>query len=312
MAKYRILTLDGGGIRGLVTAILLERIVAEHPTFLQDIDLIAGTSTGGIIALGLAKGLSPTELRNLYQNKGKDIFDDSIWDDIVDIGRLRGAEYGNKKLMRELKRVLGADTTLGDLGRKVLICTFDLDNEDTDPKKQTWKPKLFHNYSGPKNDRKAIAYKVALYTSAAPTYFPSYEGYIDGGVYANNPSMAALAQTQDSRYLSPPPSLKAEVRLLSIGTGTPLTYIAGKRHDWGFAQWAKPLISLMMDGVMGIAHYQCEQILGDHYHRLAPTFPPGKSYPLDDVRKIDELIEFAENQVTADLTEALQWIGKRW
>jgi hypothetical protein len=312
MSKYRVLSLDGGGIRGLVTAILLERILDDVPDFLATVDLIAGTSTGGIIALGLANSLSPSELRDLYENKGKDIFDDSFLDNIVDLGKLAGADYSNRKLRRELKKVLDADTTLGDLEKKVVICTFDLDAEDEDTGERSWKPKLFHNYPGEDSDRDEIAYKVALYTSAAPTYFPSVDGYIDGGVYANNPGMAALAQALDKRGFPPPlsPPTLGDVRLLSLGTGVSLTYIPGSRLDWGYAQWAKPLITLMMDGVMGVAHFQCRQILGNHYHRLAPTFPEGTAYPLDDVEKTDELAVFAEQDV--DITETVEWIQQQW
>ena len=86
MASYNILSLDGGGIRGLLTAIILERLNLTNPGWLDKVDLLAGTSTGGIIALGLANGLTPTQLRNLYQKKGEKIFDDSWLDDLKDIG----------------------------------------------------------------------------------------------------------------------------------------------------------------------------------------------------------------------------------
>ncbi|HSD50900.1 MAG TPA: hypothetical protein VLG48_05775, partial [Candidatus Methylomirabilis sp.] len=182
---------------------------------------------------------------------------------------------------------------------------FDLDNED--PQKRTWKPKLFHNFPGPNTDRAELAFKVGLYTSAAPTYFPSVDGYIDGGVYANNPSMCALAQTQDVRY-SPTPSLE-EVRLLSLGTGTSLQYIAGKSHDWGYVQWVEPLINLMLDGTAGIGDYQCKQMLGDHYHRLAPVFPAGVTVPMDDVGKIPYMITFAES---LPIDKTVTWLKSRW
>jgi patatin-like phospholipase/acyl hydrolase len=148
---------------------------------------------------------------------------------------------------------------------------------------------------------------VALYTSAAPTYFPSVDGYIDGGVYANNPAMCALAQTRDRRY-SPTPPID-EVLLLSLGTGTSLQYIKGKSHDWGYAQWVKPLISLMLDGTAGIADYQCRQMLGDRYHRLAPVFPAGTTVPLDAVDRIPYLIEFAE---TVPIDETIEWLRQTW
>ncbi|MHC4363307.1 MAG: patatin-like phospholipase family protein, partial [Planctomycetota bacterium] len=274
MAKYRVLSIDGGGIRGVVTTVLLQRIVATPglENLLNSIDLIAGTSTGGLLALAMAKELDLGEIRDVYVKKGPKIFDDSWLDDLVDLGRLRGADYGTRGLRRELRRLF-RNTTLGELSKRVLITAFDLDNEE--PERRAWKPKLFHNFDGPENDRASLARDVGLYTSAAPTYFPSVDGYIDGGVYASNPAMCALAQTQDPRY-DPTPSLD-DVLLLSLGTGRSLQYIKGKSHDWGYAQWIKPLITLMLDATAAIADYQCQQMLRERYHRLAPVFPGGVS-----------------------------------
>jgi hypothetical protein len=146
-----------------------------------------------------------------------------------------------------------------------------------------------------------------LYTSAAPTYFPTVDGYVDGGVYANNPSVCALSQTQDPRIGRQPDM--DEVVLLSLGTGTSLVYIKGKRLDWGFAQWVQPLISLMLDGVSGVADYQCQQFLGEHYHRLAPVFAPGVSLPLDAVKRVPEMVAFAEG---VKLDRTVQWLQTHW
>jgi patatin-like phospholipase/acyl hydrolase len=308
MAKYRILTFDGGGIRGIVTAIILERLNSEEGLtgWLDSVDLIAGTSTGGLLALVLAHGLDIGEIRSLYEEKGDEIFDDSWLDDIIDIGKITGADYDIKNLERELKRIF-RQTTLAQLKRHVLITAFDLDNESPDPLKRIWKPKLFHNFPGADSDGKQLAYKVGLYTVAAPTYFPSVDGYIDGGVCASNPSMCAFTQSQDSR-LKNRPSIE-DVVLLSLGTGTSLIYIKGKNLDWGYAQWAKPLVSLMLDGVAGIADYQCMQILGERYHRLAPVFPPGVSIPMDDIKKVPFMIEFAEK---VDIRTTIRWLKDNW
>lgn len=309
MTTYRVLSIDGGGIRGLVTTVLLQRLAAEPGLsgFLERADLLAGTSTGGLLALGLAKGLELDEMRRLYVERGPKIFDDSWLDDLLDIGKLRGADYSIGPLRRELRRILGASTTLGELEKRVLITTFDLDNRHPDPSRRTWKPKLFHNFPGAGNDRRELAYKVGLYTAAAPTYFPAVDGYIDGGVYAGNPAMCALAQTQDARY-KPTPTLD-EVVLLSLGTGTSLFHIKRKNLDWGYAQWIKPLVSLMLDGSTGIADYQCHQMLHERYHRLAPVFPPGTSVPMDGVKKIPEMISFAES---TRITKTAGWIRRHW
>jgi patatin-like phospholipase/acyl hydrolase len=311
MTKYRILSLDGGGIRGVITAIILQRLNAEPRLngWLNSVDLIAGTSTGGLLALGLAHGLSPEFMRSVYETKGAEIFDDSWLDDLVDIGKITGADYDIKNLEREVKKIFGK-TTLAQLKRRVLITAFDLDNESHNKALRTWKPKLFHNFPGHDTDGSELAYKVGLYTSAAPTYFPSVDGYIDGGVYATNPSMCALAQSQDSDFKNRP-SL-SDVVLLSLGTGTCLLYIEGKELDWGYTQWAKQLVTLMLDGTSGIADYQCNQILGDRYHRMAPVFPPNISIPMDAVDRIPYMVEFAESHKHVDLTATIKWLKDYW
>jgi len=310
MAKYRVLSIDGGGIRGVVTTVMMERLAATPglESFLDRADLIAGTSTGGLLALGIAHGLNLEEIRSIYVDDGPEIFDDSWIDDLLDLGKLRGADYKTAPMRRVLKRVLGGETTLGQLEKKVLITTFDLDNGHAKKSERTWKPKLFHNFTGPGSDRSALAYKVGLYTAAAPTYFPTVDGYIDGGVYATNPAMCALAQTQDQRYFDPPTPLD-DVVLLSLGTGTSLFHIKGKNLNWGYAQWIKPLISLMLDGVSGIADYQCRQMLRDRYHRLAPVFPPDVSIPMDGVKKIPYMIDFAGG---LKLSKTVDWMQANW
>ncbi len=311
MSKYRILSIDGGGIRGIVTTIILQRLKAEPglAEWLDKVDLFAGTSTGGLLALGLAHGVDLKEIRDLYEVKGPQVFDDSWLDDLIDLGKIIGADYDIRNLEREVHRIFG-DTTLGDLARRqryVLITAFDLDNEAADPARRTWKPKLFHNLPGTANDDGELVYKVGLYTSAAPTYFPSVDGFIDGGVYASNPSMCALAQTQDSRDTVRPPL--SDVVLLSLGTGTSLVHIEGRALDWGYAQWVKPLITLMLDGVAGIADYQCNQILGPKYHRLAPVFPSGVAVEMDDVSRILYMVDFAGK---VDISGTASWLKAQW
>jgi patatin-like phospholipase/acyl hydrolase len=309
MAKYRILSIDGGGIKGIIPAIIMQRLNQEPGLegWLDQVDLIAGTSTGGLLALAIAHGLDMQVIRELYEVKGPKVFDDSWIDDVMDLGKIIGADYKTANLRRELQDVLGRDTTLGDLNKRVLITTFDLDNEDPDPERRTWKPKLFHNFPGEDSDANELAYKVGVYTAAAPTYFASEDGYIDGGVYATNPSMCALAQSQDKRFPDRP--ALSDVVMLSLGTGTSLVYIDGKRLDWGYAQWAKPLVSLMLDGTCGIADYQCRQMLGTNYNRLAPLFPAGKVVDMDSIDDIPYMIDFAQG---LDLSGAVAWLKRHW
>lgn len=305
MARRFLLALDGGGIRGVLTARILRRIEGASPGFLGRVSLFAGTSTGGILALGLAFGLEPAQLEDLYVQNARAIFDDSLWDDLRDLGKLVGADYGNKKLRRLLDRTFGV-TTLGGLSRRVLVSAFDLDNQSTDPKERSWKPKFFHNFSGADSDGSRTIVDVAMATSAAPGYFPTYQGYVDGGVVANNPSLAALAQLLDRRMPDEERAELSDIVLLSVGTGTSLRYIAGSRHDWGYAQWAKPLLSIVLEGSMGVVDFQCAQILGARYHRIAPVFPPGHGIALDEIARIPDLLRMAD---ALDLQETIEWLA---
>jgi patatin-like phospholipase/acyl hydrolase len=308
VAITRVLAVDGGGVRGIIPSIVLERLCAEPGLdgWLDRTNLIAGTSTGGLIALLLGAGIEVPHLRDLYEQQAGEVFKDSVLDDIKDLGKLIGAEYHIANLEKVLHKTLG-DKTLDQLAKRVLVTAFDLDNDD--PVAPTWKPKLFHNYPGDDSDGDALAYRVGTATSAAPTYFEAYDGYIDGGVFATNPAMCALAQVLDPRIKAERAELH-EVRLLSLGTGHSLQHIEGNQNDWGYVQWVRPLINLMLDGVNGIADFQCKQILGDdQYHRLAPTFPPGKTI---DQAAIDEIPYLRDFALQLDLSATADWLRKNW
>jgi patatin-like phospholipase/acyl hydrolase len=308
VAISRILAVDGGGVRGVIPAIVLQRLSAEPGLegWLDRVDFLAGTSTGGLIALSLAAGVDVADLRGLYEERAVHVFADNFLDDVKDLGKLLGADYRVANLEREVHKVLG-DRTLAQLDKRVLVAAFDLDNEAS--VERTWKPKLFHNFPGDDSDGDLLAYRVGTASAAAPTYFATFDGYIDGGVYATNPSMCALAQTQDTRIPATERADLQEVRLLSLGTGQSLQHIEGKSHDWGYVQWVRPLIDLMLDGVKGIAHYQCAQLLGSRYHRLAPIFPPERHIGMDAVGDIPYLTDFASQ---LDLSTTVQWLRANW
>ena len=304
MVSYRILSIDGGGVRGLLVSVLLEQLDERVPGWRNKIDLLAGTSTGGIIALGLAKGLEPSDLRDLYYTESPEIFD-SQWYELRERWPVIRAKYSNSDLREQLSEILG-DTLLKNLKKKVLITSFDLDDEDSGH----WKPKFFHNFSGIDTDGSRRAVDVALYTSAAPTYFPTADRYIDGGVVANNPSMAALAQTQDNRAtIENRPGLK-DIALLSIGTGSMPRSIGGTDHDWGFTMWAPNLLRVMFDGLSGVPHYQCSQILGERYHRLDHELTA--DIELDDWTARDELVRIGEIEMEEAVDETAEWISNTW
>ncbi len=295
--------MDGGGIRGLLSVILLERLEARHPGMMDQVDLYAGTSTGGLLALGLAAGRTPTEARRLYEVYGRQVFQDSILDDVRDLGKLTGAEYSLNPLREVLTEQFG-DMTLGDLKHKVLISAFDLDSGLTGSQPRAWKAKFFHNFPGPDSDAAFRVVDVAIYTAAAPTYFPTVDGYVDGGVVAGNPSVCALAQ---ALHLSTGGQMLEDLVLLSIGTGHNPRFLTAQNADWGLAQWAPHMISLMMEGSSGLADYQCRQLLGESYLRLNPRL--SVEMDMDDVSKIPELQQLASQ---FDLDDAYSWLNRHF
>ncbi len=308
---YRILSLDGGGIRGALTATLLDRLQEAVPGFLGRVNMFAGTSTGGLLALGLARGLAPAECRALYENYGSEIFQRSPASALIDIFR---AKYRNNRLAARLREQFG-DLTLGDLavkGKHVLISSFDLDNgPDNRQGVRMWKAKFYHNLDASDPDYTERLANVALRTSAAPTYFPIYDGHVDGGVVANNPSMCALAQALAAgKDLS-------EVALLSVGTGLNPRFVEAQNAPWGWLRWARfpvrrwagaptPLgksgvgliVDLLVEGTVDVAHYQCRQILKARFHRLNPTLPE----PID-LDRVDQLSQLAGIAHAASLSD---------
>lgn len=176
MSTYKILSLDGGGIRGLITSIMLERLEERNPGILSQVDLIAGTSTGGLLALGLASGLSPTQARSMYEDKGHIVFKDSIVGNILDAGNLIGAAYPIQPLRDELMLQFGGKR-LKDLIKKVLISSFDLDNNPQNQEStRNWKAKFFHNFPGSDSDEDQSVVDVALRTANAPPISPYTRG----------------------------------------------------------------------------------------------------------------------------------------
>ncbi|MCB8942700.1 MAG: patatin-like phospholipase family protein [Ardenticatenaceae bacterium] len=304
MPKYRILSFDGGGVRGVYTAVLLERIRRAVPNYLDDIHLYAGTSTGALIALGLADGRTPATAIELYRELADDAFRRPFSRQLATLWGLIGAKYDNVALRRILGQVFG-EKTLADLGRRgrhVLIAAFDLQGQVAG--QTTWKPKFFHNFAGDDSDGQEKVVDVALRSAAAPTYFPVYGRYIDGGVAANNPSVAALAQALDA---STGGQQLADIRLLSLGTGWMPRYLHGQNQNWGLLQWAFPLVPILLESSEGMADYQCQRILGAQYHRLGPTLPT--RIDLDDVGQMDYLIELAQK---VDIGPTVAWVQRHF
>lgn len=302
MSAYHILSLDGGGIRGLLTIILLERIEQEIPGFLSEIDLFAGTSAGGILALALSMGKKASEVRALYEEFSDIVFERTLLDKMINLWGFLGSKYSNKNLYRVLYEEFG-NRTLASLSKKVLISTFDL---DSNPKRfndiRGWRAKFYHNFSGKDSDADEKVIDVAVKTATAPTFFPIYKGFIDGGVVANNPSVCALAQA-----INPPTGGQKlnDLRLLSLGTGKNPRFLDVKNNNLGLLQWAPHMIGLMLEGGIGLADYQCEQLLGKRYLRVNPILP--HSISMDDVGSISELEVIAQS---FNLSGTIFWLKR--
>ena len=294
---FLIMTLDGGGLCGLYTLSVLESILVKVPDLLDRVDLFAGTSTGGLITLALAMGMTVAQVIQLYLDRGAEIFDRSWARAILSPFGLTQAKYDNTGLIKVCQDTFGG-RTLGTLKKRVMVPSFRLKGDADSGQDAEWGPCFFHNldpvFNGYYNQ---LAADVAIRTSSAPTFFPSYQGYIDGGVACNDPAMAAVALAVAKERVP-----LTNVRVLSLGTGTTLRYVQGANLNWGGAQWIRDIVNVFMDSMPGVTNQQLEWLLGTHYQRLDAICP---DVPMDDLSAMPDLI--AEGK-TADLTDILQWL----
>jgi patatin-like phospholipase/acyl hydrolase len=327
MEKMRVLSLDGGGVRGYLSAKILANIEKylnkennENINIGQRFNLIAGTSTGGIIACALAIGKSAQEVFELYQTLIPEVF-------IPKSNGIFEPKYSNDVLREKLEAILG-NKTLEDVKTELCITSVDVENS---------KPR-FHKsgYFGRnvlRMDEKLV--DLALATSAAPTFFPLVNtkhstNLTDGGIVANNPSLVALI---DAMQLTEN-NLK-NIVLVSVGTGEQchmpydidnLKY--GGKQDWivdiekntkigevvsnikndkskfqiakdyclssgkVFDSKGSPLLELLMDSQSKLAHFQTQFLLGENYLRINPKL--SVSIELDSVDKLDSLKNLAD------------------
>ncbi len=306
-SRFRILALDGGGIRGLLSARILQGLEARTGARLYDhVDLFAGTSTGSILAAGLACGYPIERIVEFYNATAAKVFADSWIDNVKDLGQILGAQYSLEPFREVLISIFG-QRKLGDLDRRFLAVTFDLKSED---QPYRWKPKIFHNLPGPDSDTDEYLADVVLRSCAVPTYFPTYQGYIDGGVTgAVNPTMCAVAQALDPRNEAPFRLQLSDLLVLSVGPGRALTYIDGSDLDWGLAKWAPYLVDLYQDAPTDMADYEARQILGERYWRVQPVLP--RKVDLDQSKESAFLEQVAKSgEVQRMVDEAADWVKR--
>jgi len=299
LKSFRILTFDGGGIRGALSIELLHRIILKYPDLLRKVNLVSGTSTGSIIASLLAKGVSIDEIRNLYDvQTTKKIFSQ---------GKINffKAKYKNNNFSKIISAYFEDNIKLRDLQKKILIPAFNINSTDD----FTWDPVFFNNFI--KDGTENISVKDAiLSSSAAPTYFPSYGQYIDGGVVANSPTAVSLLfvyKAYKKIYNI------GDIKILSIGTGNIPERINGKNKNWGLFQWAfnpfnkmkSPILSLLMDGMADLDDIYCKEILNSNYYRVNPRIP--KFIDLDEYKYIPYLKSIANSY---DMSKTYDYIEK--
>lgn len=264
---YRILALDGGGIRGAAGAAVLNELEKDLQLSLYDsFDLIAGTSTGGLIALALgAQKATGSELLELYNPlTAKKIMPMSFWDEHLPLQNQ--PKFDGKGKTKVLKRVLGK-TLLNTVKKPVLITAYDIVAREI---------VVFKNNRGASGAYNPPLWEVADATSAAPTYFPAVKSsdqptkwLVDGGLAANDPSMCAIADALDQ-------GIKLEnIHVLSLGTGIPTRYkdIGDKygksSQNWGAIGWMKNgLIDHFMAANSSTVQYHCSRLLDNRFVRV--------------------------------------------
>ncbi len=288
---FRILSIDGGGIKGIFPAAVLatlEREYLQGGSVGDCFDLIAGTSTGGIIALGLGAGLTSSEVLRMYLDEGHRVFPSRLGGLKGKIRRLTSAQYDRSALDQFLSQRLG-HKTLRDSKYRLLIPSTEGRNGEV------WVFKTPHHpgYTLDGDERMSA---VAAATSAAPTYFEPFKQkgytYFDGGIWANNPTMVALVEAM-SRFTTRP----RDIRILSIGCGQkPFKVTEGQATNSGIVHW-RGIIDVAMQLQSATALNQAGLLIGrERVTRL--DRPDGcESIDLDDWQKAKDCLPIEAREV---------------
>lgn len=302
--KFRILCIDGGGIRGLISALVIERIErllqardGEAARVADYFHLFAGTSTGGLIALALTRPNPPSadRLAGFYTEDGPDIFNRSLGRQVRTGNGMWGPKYSDEPLRKAVEKRLG-NGNLAEATRDLLVTAYDMADR---------KPFFFKRWKA-RNEEEwnfSIA-TAALSTAAAPTYFPSQtvggRALVDGGVFAANPTIAAIAEALGREQDPPARPTLDEMLVVSIGTGEfNAGFPATDVHGWGKLGWVTgggdepPILSAMLGGSSDGTDYWAHMLLNHE---------PGKGLPGgDEIGHGERYFRFQ-----ADLREAIE------
>lgn len=279
-SPFKILAFDGGGIRGLFSASVVSHIEEYSQERLIDhFDLVVGTSTGAIIALGLAAGLSGSEILTFYEEHGPQIFSRKRR-----VGQVLRPKYSSDALSAALRDVFG-DKKLNDLTAPVCIASYEIIESVPRVLKTDHQSDL--HWGGD-----LTVWKVAAASAAAPTFFRPVtvdreDLHIDGGLWANNPVLVGLTEAM-TRFNQP----LCNINVLSIGTcSKPPRFTPRRFKTWGLVGWIRG--NRLLETVFTAQSQSAERTVGlllkDRHVRIDAEL--SSSVPLDNYRKARHLIE---------------------
>lgn len=273
---FNILAMDGG-MRPLMMIGMLDELECRLPGFISAVDLFAGTSAGAMTAAFMTETDDP--VRGLQRARE---FWSSPENFVTDVPRSLVALTGAVSFSDQA-RVRGAlfdqfgDKTLGDLKKPVLFASASLDNESRDPRSRRWTMRLFNTLDPIMPDSALSVVDAVMRSSSTPIMSPTYQGYADGGLFANNPSLCGVTAISDYYDVT-----AADIRVVSIGHGQIQDHIdATGRMDGGYQKWlldpSRPmaLLRLVFDTNLQVINYQCGRLLEDRYVRVDPELAPG-------------------------------------
>lgn len=289
---FKILSIDGGGIKGLYSAKVLDQLEQKVGSPIGEyFDLIAGTSTGGLLALAVSLRKPAAELVEFYKEKGPLIFSNK-W---LLSRQLRSfqqllfrSKYGSKALREALTEIFGT-STIGDAQNLLCIPSYNL----TLGTNRVFK---FDHAGLRGTDNSFSMVDIGLATSAAPTYFPVHklkgEYYADGGVWANNPSMCALLESL--RFFAGPSKEYSGVNILSVsslnhGGGFQLEphWYQMDHKSRSFREWNSALFQTSLDGQSSFADFFLEKLAGNFSFDLKYTRIPSCEISPKNIQVVD-------------------------
>lgn len=301
-----ILCVDGGGIRGIIPATFLREIEAcAGKPVCALFDIVAGTSTGGILAAALsmpdARGrpkYTADDVLKLYHAYGGEIFHRGIIRKATTLGGLAGPKYSPRALERVLAEYLGG-ARLNETLTEILVTAYDMSSSTP----WFFKTSFAKTHRGIEDN--PLLTQVAYATAAAPTYFPPLTlgrlCLVDGGVFASNPAMCAYAQ---AKQLYP---YERDFLLVSLGTGEHVqNRPCVEVERWGIAGWAVPITEVMLNSSSATVDYQLRRILGGESYARFQMRLTAEAAAMDDaspenLRRLQMIADQAVRDQSAEI-----------